>query len=83
MLASVQVLAEYSIKEYEHQVECNNQHKCDENLKSVHDAYNLIKVIYTSGKFPRHNSYDQTITYKGTCNIHAIQNTGVEGIMEK
>ena len=83
MLVSVKDLADYSIEEYDQQVKCNGKHECVESSKSKHDAHNLIKVIYTEGKIPWPNSYDQTVTYKGTHNIHTIRNTGVEGIMEK
>ena len=83
MLVSVKDLADYSIKEYDHQVKCNGKHECVESLKSKHDAHNLTKVIYTEGKIPWPNSYDETVTYKGTRNIHTIRNTGLEGIMEK
>ena len=83
MLVSVKDLADYSIKEYDHQVKYNGEHERVESSKSKHDAHNLIKVIYTEGKIPRPNSYDETVTYKGTHNIHTIRNTGLEGIMEK
>ena len=83
MLVSAKDLVEYSLKEYDHQVKCDGEHECDENSKSTHTAHNLIKVIYTEGKIPRLNSLDQTVTYKGTRNIHTIRNTGVGGIMEK
>ena len=83
MLVSVKDLADYSIKEYDHQVKCNGEHECVECWKSKHDAHNLIKVIYTEGKIPRPNSYDQTVTYKGTRNIHTIRNTGLEGVMRQ
>ena len=83
VLVSVKDLAEYSMKQYEHQVKCHGDHERVENSKSSNDEHNLIKVIYTEGAIPWHNSFDQTITYKGTCNIHTIRNTGVEGIMEK
>ena len=81
MLVSVKDLAEYSLKEYDHQVKCDGEHKYDENSKSTHAAHNFIKV--TEGKILCVNSLDQTVTYKGTHNIHTIRNTGVEGIMEK
>ena len=83
MLVSVKDLAEYSLDKYDHQVKCDGEHERDENSKSTHDAHNLIKVIYTEGKIALHNSLNQTVTYKGTRNIHTIRNTGVEGIMEK
>ena len=83
MLVWVKDLAEYSLKEYDHQVKCDGEHKHDENSKSSHEAHNLIKVIYTEGKIPCNNSLYQTVTYKGTRNIHTIRNTELEGIMEK
>ena len=77
MLSSVKELAEYSSKKYEHQVKCSEDHKGDENSKrddknSKHDAHNLIKVMFTDGKIVRDNSFEQTVTYKGTHNIHSI-----------
>ena len=82
-LVTVNDLAMYSVEKYENQVKCSGDHEHNENSKMTHQAHNLIKVIHTDGEIPRNNKFQNTVTYKGTCNIHTIGNTGIEGIMEK
>ena len=83
MLVTVEQLVNYSIKEYERQVSCNSSHDCVEKSKGD-ENHNLLKIIYTRwGEISRTDQFDQTITYKGTREIHSVRNTGINGIIQK
>ena len=81
LLVTVEELAKYSTN-YDHQVDCYGDHEHYKNSKGTDKVHNLLKVTYTFNKIPR-EKFEHTVTYKGTQKIHSIQNTGIEGIIEK
>ena len=85
LLVTVESLAEYSIDQYDKQVQCEGEHERVEKGSTGDDSrHNLLQVFTRIGmKISRENKLDQTITYKGTRLIHTIRNKGIEGIMEK
>ena len=85
LLVTVESLAEYSIDQYDKQVQCEGEHERVEKGSNGEDSrHNLLKVIYThQDEISHENKLEQTITYKGTRLIHTIRNTGIEGVMEK
>ena len=81
LLVTVEELAKYSTN-YDCQVDCNGDHECYENSKGTDKVHNLLKVIYMFNTIPR-EKFEHTVTYKGMQKIHSVQNTGIEGIIEK